>query len=1656
MGLHVTNNNALGILKRFRSDVTNLRVLQIAAGRASWETEMIMRYLNRVEFHGHPIRIRRTPDYKPVAPPSSDYIQGPIGIHRQTPPVPSRTRNDASSLSEEQPILPVDSPTAEVTPGNVTSMDPETHPRRYEDDEIEDAISIDASYLPALHITSQLPPLTTTIYIPPPVDRMDVHYPVEQPPRKRLYLSSPIGSRYEIGESSTARPTRGRGIDYTDLSQPLRHSRDRTYDRNVRIGFTRNGDKYGMVETGGLNLPYMLGSLDGLSPATQTEASRYHRDHVHSIRYMRLLSDAANAEVTSAFVRDCSCNAQAPRWTHRPKARNIQNPELPDSSGDEPTVVYGYFTLLGVGQMFIEIYGEVAVITRFSRTHHADAIRCDVVYYTIVKRCNIDMRGSISHVTMTWDVSKSGMRCDIHAACRQGMVWSGAIVKGEDSYRERAIFKTLYGELDGRLENFDSETVRSVICVRVRFVIRWDHQGGLGGSLFGSSHYCFGVDQVEGVLIEGDGIRWGGGDTEWRAWWDEHSVCAGLVTRLDLCQINLYCAGNVSGGGRHMVLQWLVELLVWRRRVVMRGWVSVYLVIVEGVYTLSKYEVRLLEDITRHIIAIDHNSFEDKIRKSKHIDTVDIHLLNYRVLMLTMWGVHGSEWYVVVVFLDFGGTHFRSDWDYLFQVLGPRHERELFSMRVGGHWGYWWGTRVRDGLSSVISGDRGLQCELFVIYTLVGSHGVDVVGMIERRSDVLSEYSERGGTWMARHALIQMYALRDCMGQVFTCTESVFDQVVSHLRTGEIGQIHEMLRNSHTHNWRISGITVLGGTTIVYDHSHGIKIEWIFRRTLSVTTIDFRRVTRISVRSIHDRLIGSKVDDYSVTIRCLEGIFGVLEVRTYFICLRGLRVFRSDCLELGNTCTRCMRRCDAERHHVRSEWEGVDVVGKGVLGEVGVVGGRGMGLDKGVSYGMVMEFKRMGGTQKSSYVGLSHQSGVVARIAGSEMLKDRDTYHEIVGCDMQHMTQYFCLNTEAATDNGKGRVGNRMVTVQGHDRHTLEGGICSRDWRYSVRESMCDDEWDRFRLEWGRYREASRMSEVDDQTHCGDRNRYRCVSLDDKSHTVIEVDLQRSSLETSDYETMSAIKNQRLHLRVLEDFGLRLDTDISSSLLGVVCREGLARGGLNVELIECGVYLRVRDSITSARDSHDQTVTTSSLIYRGLGDGGGNPLVCVPSRLDWEFVNDRSCHDVRITIIVVEERDGNIFVVDDDIRQIHTTTLVVVLIYSHLIDMGVIERHCDQMAYSTEHLNREECRLRASGLFRGGEVVHKIQSQKCGVGSAHLTYEDTERCLLERDHFLQGTLLTSLYSGTHLCVYGLSTQLFEVEASCGYKIVCVSVARLERHIETYSYGFEKIYVFLRIAWTSENVIVKYWICEDTMVPFRDSSGRLRTELCRSCYTIVRVHSTKETLYTFWVSHIARVESDQHGMDVDLKSEGNTLLEQRDGDYGLTQEAKISHTGTLNVGLRVSIYGSNYAEHRYGGEEVVLNRLTRLGGYSIQSEIVWNGESCSDRMKRDSDTSRDEGYYVMVITSDGMSTSRRSWHTHNWMRRDGMVVRECDTLTEFCDGSEIMHLMRGITSGHTVVIRVNACYRLDGHIEMSENKYSEMVIAWDMCTEAWSV
>ncbi|GJV06621.1 hypothetical protein Tco_1344277 [Tanacetum coccineum] len=61
-----------------------------------------------------------------------------------------------------------------------------------------------------------LPPLPPSLSIPPPVDRRDDIPESEQPPRKRLYLST-IGSRYGDRREFYARLPRGRGIVFMDL-----------------------------------------------------------------------------------------------------------------------------------------------------------------------------------------------------------------------------------------------------------------------------------------------------------------------------------------------------------------------------------------------------------------------------------------------------------------------------------------------------------------------------------------------------------------------------------------------------------------------------------------------------------------------------------------------------------------------------------------------------------------------------------------------------------------------------------------------------------------------------------------------------------------------------------------------------------------------------------------------------------------------------------------------------------------------------------------------------------------------------------------------------------------------------------------------------------------------------------------------------------------------------------------------------------------------------------------------------------------------------------------------------------------------------------------------------------------------------------------------
>nr|GEW56088.1 hypothetical protein [Tanacetum cinerariifolium] len=208
------------------------------------------------------------PEYIPledehlVAPPSPDYIPGPEDP--QTPPVSQdKDEQDEHVLpTEEQPLPPVDSPTAESLGYASISLPPEveverllamptppltslslpsarerlawcTAPSAHSSPPPVPSPSLPSSGCPtqiqALRIVSTQalfdavtavlpsPPLPPPLYIPPPVDRRGDIFENELPHCKKSCLFA-LGPRYEVGESFTARPTGGQGIDYGFVS----------------------------------------------------------------------------------------------------------------------------------------------------------------------------------------------------------------------------------------------------------------------------------------------------------------------------------------------------------------------------------------------------------------------------------------------------------------------------------------------------------------------------------------------------------------------------------------------------------------------------------------------------------------------------------------------------------------------------------------------------------------------------------------------------------------------------------------------------------------------------------------------------------------------------------------------------------------------------------------------------------------------------------------------------------------------------------------------------------------------------------------------------------------------------------------------------------------------------------------------------------------------------------------------------------------------------------------------------------------------------------------------------------------------------------------------------------------------------------------------
>ncbi|GJR46977.1 hypothetical protein Tco_1315080 [Tanacetum coccineum] len=130
------------------------------------------------------------------------------------------------------------------------------------------------------------PPLPPPLYIPLPVDRRDDIPESKKPSRKRLCLST-LGSRYEIEERSTARPTKGRGIDYGFVSMVDAEERR----QGVRdVGYAIRDTWIDPAEAVPEIAPMTVGEVN----ARVTELAEIHEHDTHD--FYALLKDAQDRD----------------------------------------------------------------------------------------------------------------------------------------------------------------------------------------------------------------------------------------------------------------------------------------------------------------------------------------------------------------------------------------------------------------------------------------------------------------------------------------------------------------------------------------------------------------------------------------------------------------------------------------------------------------------------------------------------------------------------------------------------------------------------------------------------------------------------------------------------------------------------------------------------------------------------------------------------------------------------------------------------------------------------------------------------------------------------------------------------------------------------------------------------------------------------------------------------------------------------------------------------------------------------------------------------------------------------------------------------------------------------------------------------------------
>ncbi|GJZ93643.1 hypothetical protein Tco_0665846 [Tanacetum coccineum] len=186
-----------------------------------------------------------------------------------------------------------------------------------------------------------LPPLPPSLYIPPPVDRRDDIPEYEQPPRKRLYLST-LGSRYEVRESSTARPTRGRGIDYGFVS---------TVDAEERRQEIRDVGVTELAELHDHNTQDLYALLEDAQDSRSRISQRVDMD---SQRVDLLMGDKMTLQETIWMVEE-EAYASREAWAHSIGLSQVTHQEL-QTHRDH---VYAHETHLQTHQTQLQLQGTL-------------------------------------------------------------------------------------------------------------------------------------------------------------------------------------------------------------------------------------------------------------------------------------------------------------------------------------------------------------------------------------------------------------------------------------------------------------------------------------------------------------------------------------------------------------------------------------------------------------------------------------------------------------------------------------------------------------------------------------------------------------------------------------------------------------------------------------------------------------------------------------------------------------------------------------------------------------------------------------------------------------------------------------------------------------------------------------------------------------------------------------------------------------------------------------------------------------------------------------------------------------------------------------------------------------------------------------------------